>query len=520
MEEPPHSDLSLVGMPTANSPKLKAVASAMLEVYERVQRDLVSLPGSFKALQIGFCDLGTPNDESEQVYGKLRGLLIEGGIPASGIRYVHDAKTDAAKASLFQQCRSGEVAILLGSTALMGTGTNIQNRCAAIHHIDAPWRPDEVEQREGRGHRPGNQYPVIDIYRYVQHRTFDAYSWQTLTTKAVFFDQMRRGKITGREMDELGETALSYAQVKAAATGDPLVLEQAELDVTIAQLQRLQFAHIRARKRDAQEAARARYSGDRAVARAEALQMLAENVARCSRPGFSTPSGEHLTEKPAIGAAITRQVQRLLYEKGGKEWVGFWSGERVSVHVEEWGKTYAVSLLIGNDILRVEAPQSWMAKKQQWRFADALDQAVGTASYKIEREEVSAAKARMQAEQLERQVLQPFLRAEELKARLARKAALDEYTSIVAAVKEDPNGQDELAAKRAQLLKDVPDFSFLSDAIQPMMRASGTAVPLFGESWSGRTKTLRRPRSRRKNDGSEMDEQQLSLFPELVEREV
>jgi hypothetical protein len=207
----------------------------------------------------------------------------------------------------------------------MGTGTNIQARCVAIHHLDAPWRPDEVEQREGRGHRPGNRYAVVEIYRYVQQRTFDAYSWQTLTTKAVFFDQMRRGQISSREVDELGATALSYAQVKAAATGDPLVLEQAELEVTITQLQRLHSAHVRARKREAQEAA---------LARATALTSLADAVTRCARPGFVTPAGEVLAEKSAIGARIVQQIQRLLSDKGGKALVGHWSGVRVVVQIE------------------------------------------------------------------------------------------------------------------------------------------------------------------------------------------
>jgi len=461
------------------------------------------------------------NTTVEQVYGILKKLLIDGGIPAHGIRYVHEARTDAAKASLFQQCRAGSVAILLGSTALMGTGTNIQTRCAAIHHIDAPWRPDEVEQREGRGHRPGNRYAVVEIYRYVQQRTFDAYSWQTLTTKAVFFDQMRRGKITGREMDALGETALSYGQVKAAATGDPLVLEQAELDVTIAQLQRLQTAHIRARKREALEAARACYNGDRALARAEALHALAENVARCPRPGFSTCAGERLIEKPAIGAAIAQQVQTLLFYKEGKEWVGHWSGERVSVQVETWGKEYTVNLLIGNDVLRVAASQNWLAKKQQWRFADAIEAAVATARDKAAREEAFAEKARRQAEQLEIQARQPFLRMEELQARLARKAALDEYTALVAAAKKDGTRQEELAARREQLLKDVPDFSFLSDAIQPIpaSKTNGSVVPLFGEPWAAQTRALRRRSSRQRTTGSEMHGEQLSLFPGLVERE-
>ena len=183
-------------------------------------------PGPYKSLQIGFCDLGTPNNvKGDQVYGQIKRLLVEKGIPAQGIRFIHEAgDSDAAKAVLFEQCRTGEVAILLGSTAKLGTGTNIQTRCAAIHHCDAPWRPDEVEQREGRGQRPGNLYPVVEVFYYVQRRTFDAYSWQILANKAKPFNQMRSSTVLSREMAYSDDSSLTYGQVKAAATGDILLL--------------------------------------------------------------------------------------------------------------------------------------------------------------------------------------------------------------------------------------------------------------------------------------------------------
>ncbi|HLG61138.1 MAG TPA: hypothetical protein VKY19_04340 [Ktedonosporobacter sp.] len=480
-------DLSLVGVLSLQTPKLSAVASTMLAVYRRVQRESVWLEGEFKGLQIGFCDLGTPNEESEQVYGRLKQLLIDGGIPAHGIR-----------------------------SMLMGVGTNIQTRCAAIHHIDAPWRPDEVEQREGRGHRPGNRYRVVEIYRYVQQRTFDAYSWQTLTTKAVFFDQMRRGKITTREMDAQGETALSYAQVKAAATGDPLVLEQAELDVTIAQLQRLQTAHLRARKREAQDAAQARSTCNEARIRAASLRALAATVARCARPGLTTRSGEYLTKRSAIGAVIAREIQTALASGEGEVALGSWSGEKVAARIEIWGTAYVVSLHIGTNALRIDVYQSWMDAKQQWRFAEAIQQAVTSASEKAQWQERVAERAEEQAALLERQAARPFPRAAELQARLQRKAELDAYTALVAAVKGDPARQADLAERRAQLLTDRPDFAFEPVGVSslPAAKSTSAVVPRFGEWWIGNPG---RRRARRENP-PEQAGKQLSLFPDLLEQ--
>jgi hypothetical protein len=162
-----------------------------------------------------------------------------------------------------------------------------------------------------------------------------------------------------------------------------------------------------------------------------------------------------------------------------------------------------------------------MTKKQQQRFAEAIEAAVSSARDKAEREEVFAEKARRQAEQLEKQARQPFLRAEELKARLARKTDLDEYTALVAAAKKDAERQEELMARREQLLNNVPDFSFLTDAVQPTpaSRTNGSVVPLFGEPWAGQSGALRRRGSRQRTTGSEIHGEQLSLFPGLVERE-
>ncbi|HVB46454.1 MAG TPA: tyrosine-type recombinase/integrase [Streptosporangiaceae bacterium] len=173
-------DLELVGITAQRAGKVGAVIANVARIYHDTRE--LTLPGDDPAaprggFQIVFCDLGTPGANGSQVYGKIRAGLIAAGVPASGIRFIHDASTDLAKAALFADCRAGKVAVLLGSTDKLGVGTNIQTRCVALHHVDAPWRPADVEQREGRALRPGNLNPVVDLYRYVSEKSFDSFMW-------------------------------------------------------------------------------------------------------------------------------------------------------------------------------------------------------------------------------------------------------------------------------------------------------------------------------------------------------
>jgi len=196
------------------------------------------------ALQLVFSDLGTPREEWN-VYDALRADLVSRGVPAAQVAFIHSARNDREKAQLFEACRTGAVQVLIGSTAKMGVGTNVQARAVALHHLDCPWRPADLAQREGRIERQGNQNPEIAIYRYVTEGTFDTYSWQTVERKARFIGQVMKGRLDSREIDDIGQDALSYSEVKALASGDPLVLDKAEADNTVASLERLRRAHDR-----------------------------------------------------------------------------------------------------------------------------------------------------------------------------------------------------------------------------------------------------------------------------------
>ncbi|HEY0847156.1 MAG TPA: DEAD/DEAH box helicase family protein [Noviherbaspirillum sp.] len=195
---------------------------------------------SFRGTQIVFCDLSSPKGgKSFSVYDDLRGRLTAAGIPDQEIAFVHDADTDVRKASLFKAVREGRIRVLLGSTAKMGIGTNVQTRLYALHHLDAPWRPCDVEQREGRILRQGSTCDEVEIFRYVTEGSFDAYLWQTLETKARFIAQVMKGDQGIRSLEDVELAALSYAEVKALASGNPMVIEKAGVDAEVAKLSTL-----------------------------------------------------------------------------------------------------------------------------------------------------------------------------------------------------------------------------------------------------------------------------------------
>lgn len=242
-------DLRLVGeAPDPHGGKL-ATATQRIAAIHHATRDntyadehgqLTIRPG---ALQLVFCDVSTPAGDGWNAYDELRDLLVRRGVPRDHIRYMQSAGTDAAKAKLFASCRDGGVAVLVGSTETMGVGTNVQARAIAMHHLDAPWRPADIEQRDGRILRQGNQNPEVQVIRYVTEGSFDTYMWQTLERKAAFIAQVTRGDLPDRDVDDIGDQALSFAEVKALATGDPLVLEKAGIDADVARLTRLERAH-------------------------------------------------------------------------------------------------------------------------------------------------------------------------------------------------------------------------------------------------------------------------------------
>ena len=198
-----------------------------------------------KATQLVFCDLSTPkNDGTFNVYDDMREKLIARGIPAEQIRFIHEATTDAQKKELFGKVRSGEVRVLFGSTPKMGAGTNVQDRLIAIHNLDCPWRPSDLEQRQGRIERQGNMFPEVEVYRYVTEQTFDAYLYQLVESKQKFISQIMTSKSPIRSVEDVDEVALSFAEVKMLATGDARFKEKMDLDIQVSKLRVLKQSYL------------------------------------------------------------------------------------------------------------------------------------------------------------------------------------------------------------------------------------------------------------------------------------
>ncbi len=230
-------DMRLVD-PSARSEqetKIDLAVSRIVRIWTSTQNE--------RSTQLVFSDLSTPDPERFNVYDDVRSKLIKAGIPAHEIAFIHDAETDPAKKLLFDSVNAGRVRVLLGSTEKMGAGTNVQKRLVALHHLDAPWRPRDIEQREGRILRQGNTNKEVQIFRYVTEGSFDAYMWQTLETKARFIQQVMRGETSVRSAEDLESGALTYAEIKAIASGNPAVVEKIKIDTEIRKLDQLRAVH-------------------------------------------------------------------------------------------------------------------------------------------------------------------------------------------------------------------------------------------------------------------------------------
>lgn len=225
-------------LPRADNAKSVECSKNVYEIWERTS--------AAKSTQLIFCDLSTPsakNNEDSQfknIYEDIKQQLIEKGIPDKQIAFIHDANTDQRKSQLFAKICSGEVRVLLGSTSKMGAGTNVQDKLIALHRLDVPWRPSDIEQSEGRGIRQGNENDKVHIYRYVTEGTFDSYSWQLIENKQKFISQIMTSKSPLRACEDIDEATLSYAEVKALATGNPYIKEKMDLDIQVSKLKMLQ----------------------------------------------------------------------------------------------------------------------------------------------------------------------------------------------------------------------------------------------------------------------------------------
>ena len=304
-------DMRLVNplAPDSDTSKTSICAQNVFSIWERTQEQ--------RSAQILFCDLSTPKgDGSFNIYDDLKKKLVAKGIPPEEIAYIHEANTEVRKKELFSKVRSGQVRVLIGSTAKMGAGTNCQDKLIALHDLDCPWRPSDLAQRLGRIVRQGNQNPEVEIFRYVTENTFDAYLYQLVENKQKFIAQIMTSKAPARIADDVDETALSYSEIKALATGNPLIIEKCNLDVEVSKLNMLKANHLNQRFALENLVLR-KYPADIAKL-TEAIAGYEKDVAMAQahpKPaeGFigMEIKGTHYSEKEAAGRAVINACTEL-----------------------------------------------------------------------------------------------------------------------------------------------------------------------------------------------------------------
>lgn len=323
------------------------------------------------ALQLVFCDVSTPASEGWNAYDELRTQLVRRGVPDHAIRYMQDAKTDDAKARLFAACRDGSVAVLIGSTETMGVGTNVQTRAVGSHDLDAPWRPADIRQRAGRSERQGNQNPEVHMRRYVTTGSFDTYMWQTLERKAAFISQVTRGDLPDRDVDDIGDQALSYAEIKALASGDPRIMEKAGVDADVARLTRLERSHDDDQRRLRRSHDANRQLADRYTREADQLERLLPHITDTHGDRF-TMTVDGTTHNKRVDAGI--HLKQNLTERLAATPVGVRGdpdpiGRLAGLHI-----TAQVTTIIEDEVrLAVPAAQiDHVYREKDWHTTDPL----------------------------------------------------------------------------------------------------------------------------------------------------
>jgi N12 class adenine-specific DNA methylase len=354
-----------------------------------------------KGAQLVFCDISTPQPGTRwfSVYDDVRAKLIDRGIPANEIAFMQDANDDASKATLFRSVREGKIRVLVGSTTKMGEGTNVQTRLVALHHLDAPWRPADIEQREGRIIRQGNQNEYVKVFRYVTEGSFDAYMWQTLETKCRFIAQVMTGDATVRRAEDVDSAALTYAEVKAIASGNPLVIEKATIDADVMRLTRLKRQHAESLF---QMRYRIRRLNDNAAVFEREIASIREDLrTRTSTRGdnFSmTVKNESFTDRVKAGRTLVFLAAALKPFESTKT-VGNIAGFPISV---ERFDERATLLIQGKHAYRANVSDSATGT------IASLEYALDSMEDRLRERETHLVQSRRQSTDLARQLDQPF----------------------------------------------------------------------------------------------------------------
>lgn len=426
-----------------------------------------------KSTQIIFCDASTPkNDGSFNVYDDVREKLVNKGIPREEIVFIHEAATEAKKDELFSKMRSGKVRILLGSTAKLGTGTNIQDRLIALYHLDAPWRPADLSQQEGRILRQGNQNKKVKIFRYVTESTFDSYLWQILENKQKFISQIMTSKSPVRACEDVDDTALSYAEVKALATGNPYIKEKMSLDMEVSKLKLMKASYNSQKYRLEEQIARSYPAQIKALK--ERIAGLSDDASAAElaldkdkqKETFSMEiQGLVYNDKKQAGIALMAACSGLASLKK-EEIIASFHGFNLSAYFESFSQRFILTVRrrcsypmeMGSDPLgNIQRITNLMA---------GIEKSLSEARQKLE-------SVKQQFATAQKEVLKPFAKEGELKEKTARLAELDvllnlDDKGITEALdsKQDKEARDEIKDKETR--EEIEDNEIRDETVSLM----------------------------------------------------
>lgn len=376
-----------------------------------------------KSAQLVFCDLSTPKPDAEfSVYTDIRRKLIEQGVPESEISFIHEAKTEAQKQELFKKVRKGEVRVLLGSTQKMGAGTNVQNKLIALHDIDCPWRPSDLEQRSGRIIRQGNENTDVDVYRYVTEETFDAYLYQLVEGKQKFASQIMTSKSPVRSAEDIDDTALSYAEIKMLATGNPYIKEKMDLDIQVQKL-RLYKSHYLSEKYELEDKIIKFYPQEISLLTARVDGLKADLEIAKAHPkevdgkfAGMVIDGYSYTEKAEAGQVIIEACKAKTTSEPTP--LGEYRGFKMELEFDTFERAYAVKLkghfthfiTLGTDV---------------YGNITRIDNAVDNIETRLHKAEEQLENTKAQLETAKVEVEKPFAQEDELKQKMTRLTELN-----------------------------------------------------------------------------------------------
>ena len=396
-------------LPTSDTGKVAACAQNVFNIWQRTADQ--------RSTQMVFIDLSIPRSDAFNVYDAIRTELLEKGIPEDEIAFIHGAKTEAQKKDLFGKVRSGQIRVLLGSTAKMGAGTNAQNKLIALHHTDCPWRPADLQQREGRIIRQGNENPEVEIFTYVTENTFDSYLYQLVESKQRFIGQIMTSKSPVRSAEDVDETALSYAEIKALCSGNPKIKEKMDLDVAVQRLKLLKASYLNQKYALEDRVLKEFPAKIKALEqRIEGYISDAAHLEASTHPkedGFCpmTIEGTSYTEKKAAGSAILAACQNMTSPDAIP--LGTYRGFAMELYFESFSKEYRITLK--HDLTHtISLGDSVIGNIQR------IDNVLSDFTNQRQRCEEQLENTHVQLETAKTEAAKPFPQEEELKAKSAR----------------------------------------------------------------------------------------------------